>query len=575
MNLFATEATCVSAAAGSPRAIAPCGAPKVRIGFEAHWLREVNAGIVDFEIGAVIDPGFDAALDVDRCPRIRVRARAASPMPGSVDGFVLFLLGIKTRSVAVQEACSSWESFQQLGRDCWRELETVFGRVRSAEDYARVLERVAAFIELRNRILRTSLAALEWGCSGRLAVDPDGELPSQVRLQLYLPTFEKRYWIHRLTALPECEVAVGEAGAVVVRPRGARSAEDYNLQHQTALALGANSAPANPDSGFHLSFSDDRILERDQLEMLLQPILAAYGFSEPDRAAVRSLPPGWRRINVEFSLRVSGQAARAWLHTPKERSSPFNALFGDVSPAIQRSLRDWIPYMRCGRREFFSAKDEAYALLVYRASRIFSRRHRPEFTYDSMNRSSVRQACRNSRTAISSKLAEVRRFLLARGRNVDASCYDSENLNRIISRVQTGNRTFLNLLTADFVAVERLRKLGAWCRKLRLSRSVNPDEPSQYLLRAATEVNRVFRRRFKRLSTEDDLHNLGNLLLVEGTAAASEHFGRPAPMAVSVRLANADADGADGEFILQNNIRIGPGGVGIINVSTDRFLSSD
>ena len=170
------------------------------------------------------------------------------------------------------------------------------------------------------------------------------------------------------------------------------------------------------------------------------------------------------------------------------------------------------------------------------------------FIADDANRDAFR-ACQE--VATRKRASQVPLFILG-----DEGCGKTHLLYSIVNRVKSGNRAFLNLLTADWIAVERLRKLGSWCRQLERSRYANPYAPARNLLRGASEVNRVFRTRFKRLSLEDDLPNLGNLLLVAGTAAASEHFKQPAPVEVTARLSNADPASDDCELILQNTIRV-------------------
>jgi hypothetical protein len=248
-------------------------------------------------------------------------------------------------------------------------------------------------------------------------------------------------------------------------------------------------------------------------------------------------------------------AAAAWLATPKERTMAYYSFFAPVARRVQRCLRLWIPYIRCQRRQLFGNQDDGYALIVYRATKPFARSSRPDFTYDPMNRKSVSKACRSARRAVTEKLSAIELHLRRSGLQQAADLYKPSAAERALARAEYGNRTFLNLLVADGVAVEMLRKLGARGRGIRLRIAESPPAPVRNLIQAAKDSVRVFRTRFKRLSRDEELAALGSLLMLEASAAASEHLGRGTPLCVTVRLEDAASGSRDGAILLHASTR--------------------
>ncbi len=532
---------------------------KIRIGFVSHWLREITGGAVDCESGARVETGFTASVEIEDNQsvsprRFRVRSRASGSLPSGVDELALLLMGIRHRTAGVADACRNWASFRALPSEARRELEEIFPCVVREAEFAWVGSTVSAFVELRNRVLRAGLSALEARCLCELSRNPDWQPPATVFLPLRLPLLEKRQWSRRAAGMPQCDVEPNGEG-VILRPRGEQSAADYDLDYLAAAVLSGGLSGNKPEHGPSLFFTDEQTLTRDQLPLLLQPLLNAYGLCDRGEDIVTRLPADWNRVKVRFHARLDAAAALAWNSTPKERSLAYYAFFAPVAWRVQRCLRLWIPYVRCQRNSLFAKKDDAYAIIVYRSTRPYARSNRPDFAYDPMNRQSVRAACLSARPIVAVKLTAIQCYLAGRRLIEAANLFKPEAAERALARVEFGNRAFLNLLVADNVAVETFRKLGARGREIGLHRKEEPESPVHNLIRGARAVVRAFRTRFKRLSLGEELASLGSLLMLEATGAASEHCGRAAPIRTTVSIENAETGSNGGAILLHGTGR--------------------
>ena len=67
---------------------------------------------------------------------------------------------------------------------------------------------------------------------------------------------------------------------------------------------------------------------------------------------------------------------------PRERDPGFFHVYSAVSVAVQRVLRQWLPYVYFSDIENYDDLGQAFPLLVYQSLRPFPGQSRGEFTYD-------------------------------------------------------------------------------------------------------------------------------------------------------------------------------------------------
>ncbi len=455
--------------------------------------------------------------------------RDAEAHGGMLDPLLLLLAGLsESDRASLAAALSSYSEWRRLPRLARRRIEDAFRPVRDVSGWEDLVAGIARLAGFRDRILEQAPRAI----SRQRTMSP-ADVPSEThvpRFQLDLPVLDKKLWRRRAEILPRCQISVDDTGRIAVRPPGVAEC-DCNLEFQTALAIGAGFAGCR--NHFHLSFADRRVVSRESIHMTLLPLLAAYGAVAP------ILPPAWEQLSVSITVRTAGQAARAWIQTPKERTLNRYSAYAAIAQQTQQSLRVWMPYLHFASHEFFKDRDFACAMLAYQAGKPYHHKGKPEYCYDPMVRSSVALACHNIRPRLAGLLATAHRRLTSAGLHDLAAHYHPKYASRIIENVKVGNRRFLTLLALDGLVMDRFDKLGNACRLQKRLTEESPEEGARYVLRDVREVNRAFQGRLRRLSSLEDLSWIGALLTVEASAALATHFGQPSPIELIVHVSNA------------------------------------
>ncbi len=332
------------------------------------------------------------------------------------------------------------------------------------------------------------------------------ELSRHATLELHLPFLNRKQWSDRWEALARVEVETGEDGRLFAYTVRAADSLDKKSRYQSGLALaGVLLSGREPD--FTLTYTGRQTIKRPQT---MAPILRAYGFPEA------AIEPG---VEASLTLSVPGTLVAAWLNAPDEASGEFFPVFSEVSLAVQRALRLWLPCVYFSDIGKYDDLDAAFPLIVYQSMRPFRGRRRSEFTYDVMEPGTVPLATRSAVGGLVIELRRIRALLLAAGKRGTARFYDPEDTCTIVTAVQREPRLLNALLSADSFFVDSLVSLAVRGRKLREELATDPQRAVRDLAKFAAEFVATFHRRLRRLYGGQSFAQFGSLLLVEATRA--------------------------------------------------------
>jgi hypothetical protein len=395
---------------------------------------------------------------------------------------------------------------------------------------------------------------------GLLAVSPEHARLNEARLtdghplerldanvDLRMPLFDRKQWNERWKILPQMQLTGAEDGSLVAYRREDEDANGSRFQTDTALALaGALFEPAGP--GFTLTAADCRTIGLPQANMALGPILSAYGFSEdvPRWIASAASAGADRENGLEASLTLSlpGCCAAEWLAAPRERDPNFFDVYSEVSVAVQRALRLWVPYAYFSDIGKYEEAHAAYALVLYTSLRPFSGRPRSDFTYEVLAPDSPEWTKRTTLRNFIVELQRVEALLNLLGKPKAARCYAPRYAQDILAIVRRQPRLLNSLLMNDAFFVDSFVRLGVTAHDIGEAFASDRQKALRDLAKLCGELTVAFDRKLRRLYGSQSFPGLGSLLLIEATRALVASGNPDVPIAAAIRLAAGGDGGA-------------------------------
>lgn len=486
------------------------------------------------------------------------------------DGLARVVLGLPS-DLSLAAALSSWDAWRSLPRPVVSRLTEVLGPVRTAEDLSQLCEQLKALEPVARRL--TELVQLAAGrklqhqlarCWARIPegaevlrlttpeqeesppsplalasfrqgfdaakhiaprLDPASSLfPPAIVIEVWLPVWEKRRSKARLTELRDCRCEVDTSGLIHFWPQDA--ADPYEEELTRGILL---TRYGFAESQAELVFRDSRavpvtlarhampwILQNDNVIGQVRELLVGLGVEEP--------------LEICLDARLPVAELAIWRQAPRERTSEHYALFLEVSQAIQRLLRCWLPYFYLSRAGALASTEAAYAMWAYRAGKPCAPTVRTELTYDPMSPASVRRALQPALRSISTWLAQARE--LARELCPEAEMfYSSRQAERVRSMLET-SKHFRALLALESLIVRELVHLGNWAR----ASDANPSGRDSLPLAWASKCARAIAKGLRHTYPACQWSSLGLLVLLVATAAFRKVRGCQTELKYCLRL---------------------------------------
>jgi len=520
-----------------------------------HWLRETGRGQFGgdlcrhFPLGvnacveAVLSATILAAVSLDEKGRLRLRLskwRAASleveARPGcdaSPDALLRALFGFDSEAPG---RAATWLA-DAICEQAFRALEK-----KCAVELSRRTTRSAVLLDCSFDFTPEGLAGFRSALAGRAVGESLARaLEGDWTVEVHLPTLDHTEWPERWNALAHAEVVAEEDGRVLVYAAPGRAGAKNACQFALALA-----APLlYPQStGFEIGFTDSRTSTGAQLAHSLPPVLRPYSFGPEPWEWLASAPAG--AVVASVSLSVPGSLASAWLRAPGEREALFFDVYSQVSVAIQRALRRWLPYVYFSDLGRFENLRLAYPLIFYRSTYPCSGRPRSDFAYDLVAPDSPGLARPWAARILASALIRTERLLAAAGREDLARCYRSWDARDVLDDILRRPRFLNELLTNDAFLIDRLVGLGLAGRDLASHLGVNAHRTARDLAIFIDEFITTVNRKLKRLYGRREAVSLGSLLMVEATSALAAALGSEATISATLHLS---AQGCEQTFV--------------------------
>jgi len=363
----------------------------------------------------------------------------------------------------------------------------------------------------------------------------DGRLGEEEIVDVYLPFLKRSECSGRTPEAAGFELEVDEFHQVRVHLAESLSArwERENFRQAALLFAGALPRPACPaQTPPALRFADARRLGAAQLRHSLPRLLGACGYEMPDNLSAFLAGDIGPAVDVSIELGLPSAEARPWFEAPRQRSPEYYEAFGRVSQAIQQALRAWLPYLFFSELDRYGDAEAAYPMLAYQASRPFSRKSSPEFTYDVMNPESVQRALRSASTPLAELIQCASALLAETGREELARRYRKLDPRTVLESVKRAPKAFQSLLAAEASFVGEVIKLALEARSLR----EEPAEAPRRLHRLVSQFAEALHQRLRRIYRGLAPVALGSLVLIEANRALSLAHGLDASLETVVRL---------------------------------------
>ena len=314
-------------------------------------------------------------------------------------------------------------------------------------------------------------------------------------------------------------------------------------RYQAVLAVAGALVSRRPaGSPCAISFRDTRVFPARQALFSLVPLMDTHNLGDAGRRwlALAAAAPE-TEVEVAWCLQAAPSAAGAWLDVPAEKTAEFFRLLTEVSQAVQRTMRAWLPYVFFHRLERFNQQDVALPLLAYSASAPSKPRGRNEYTYDAMDENSVRRALWHIPEVFQDTLARVHATLVSAGCASAAAAYAPWKGERILARMKRSPHDFRTLLAMDEHFVEALIRFALAGCEIGSRLRAGGEDPLPRTSGMATAFARSVQAKLSSLYGGADFACLPSLLLVEGTCALySAVRGTPLRPAATLRLRRLD-----------------------------------
>jgi hypothetical protein len=303
-------------------------------------------------------------------------------------------------------------------------------------------------------------------------------------------------------------------GRLLVFDQSVRQAGAEWNREQVMLALTGSLRSADP-AGWSLAFADRRVLSPVQVSMLLAPLAASYSINLPDELADGP-------VEVTFSVWVPESACSVLLHAPSDHEPGCGPAWAAVSVAIQKALRQWLPYLYFTAPDAMRNPEAAWAMEVYSASRPYFGKTRAELTWDVLDSRTLRRVARSASANLYSVLARIESVFNPGRVPTIVPSRRRKRRSRVLRFIIRDRKLLNTLLAAETFLVDEFVKFGVAIRTP--SREIRDIRT---LAGVAADFTKALEIRLRKWYRAHDFTPLVPLLLIEATNALAMHRGRP------------------------------------------------
>jgi hypothetical protein len=289
------------------------------------------------------------------------------------------------------------------------------------------------------------------------------------------------------------------------------------------------SDPASAETG-GLTFADERTLIPERLRAVLPGLAGDYGFP----LERLQLPEPGGDVELSVALSLAGKAVNVWFHAPVEEDANFFPAYAAVSMAIQRLLRNWVPYLYFDDASVYVDPGSVFPLLVYQCLTVFSGQPRCEFTQDLVEQESPLLGRPSVARRLVPELERIR-LRVAPGTKL-ARCYHPDRAAAIAAGVRSQPKLLNAMLSAEAFLVDSLIRLAAHARQFHSGRVRDSRRAAKRFDRFLAGFASEWERRLRRMYAGRDFRPLATLLLMEATAVLNTALGRQAPVHGVLRI---------------------------------------
>ena len=255
----------------------------------------------------------------------------------------------------------------------------------------------------------------------------------------------------------------------------------------------------------------------------------------PLRSQEPFIPGGLDPVEWAWQFALGGAAAAGWLRAPGERDPRYLSIYGQLSLAVQRALRRWLPYAYFVSTDRYRDTGMAWAMIAYRGSRPFVGRTRTELTRDVLGPMVLPRLVRSSHLPVRAELARVKALLNAHGLPELAAEYAPKRTSEILHLVQRDRRRLLAVLSAETGIIDELLKLAVSCKEA----SSGFRRPVKMLSHVAASFTDSVSGRLRRVFGGVDLGLAAIPIFLEATRSLADATGIDSRFRVSLVIRSA------------------------------------
>ena len=241
---------------------------------------------------------------------------------------------------------------------------------------------------------------------------------------------------------------------------------------------------------------------------------------------------GQQQLPLKMSVAYSECETRAWSNICSERTKDYVLRYGQMSVAMRRALRFWVPLLYLTEATNFTNAEWTWPLMGWAATTPQRARISRDFTYDVLDSESMSRAGRSMRRNLRQYLEPVQAGLNAIGEPMMAAHYGPSRHGKGADAAEYNRRNFNALFAGEHYLVEALLRFGVKLADLRADKKMIHSRKVRAFHRLVKEFSKAITMRLRRFFGSGSWEKLAPLLLIELTNSLAGNK-QPLPIAAN------------------------------------------
>ena len=227
------------------------------------------------------------------------------------------------------------------------------------------------------------------------------------------------------------------------------------------------------------------------------------------------------QLTVKMTVALTECKSRAWANICPERHRDYVTRYGQMSVALRRALRFWVPLIYLTKPANFQNAEMTWPLIGWAATVPQRARQNRDFTYDVLDAESMDRAVKSMHRNLRQYLEPIHDSLIAIGEPLMAAHYGPNRHARGAQAAEYHRRNFNALFAGEHYLVEILINFGIKLAALRKDQGLVHSRKVRAFHRLVKEFTKAIHTRLRRFFGSGDWEKLAPILLLEITNSLS------------------------------------------------------